>query len=239
MAGLPRQVQLGSRGRDIVAYKRALRKLGLLPGGPPPGNEFDHEMDAAVRKLQREHGLEADGQIGPKTFARLAPSVDAFGASLLEKVREQMKEPTGIRQQIVAAAHCGYTNRGSIHYTREAARMQGVREKIHPPHFPTHEDCSSFATWCYWVAGAPDPNGLGFNGQGYTGRMIGHGSETRDPRPADLVFYGHSHGDINHVALYVGNGQVISHGQESGPMLYPIDYSRGDYGGRQQIRSYL
>jgi hypothetical protein len=40
------------------------------------------------------------------------------------------------------------------------------------------------------------------------------------------------------VTLFVGNGQVISHGQESGPMLYPMDYSRSS-GGRQQIRSYL
>jgi hypothetical protein len=136
-----------------------LRTLGLLPGGSPPGNEFDHEMDAAVRMFQRQNGLEVDGQIGPNTFARLAPSVDAFGASLFEKVREQMKEPTGIHQQIVAAAYCGYKNRGSIHYTKSAKRMQGVRERIHPPHFPTWEDCSSFATWCYFVSSAEDPNG--------------------------------------------------------------------------------
>jgi peptidoglycan hydrolase-like protein with peptidoglycan-binding domain len=239
MADVPRQVQLGSRGRDIVAYKRALRKLGLLPKGERSSPVFDKEMDAAVRKFQGDNGLEVDGQIGPNTFAKLAPTVDAYGASLFEKVRVQMKEPTGKRQQIVHAAYIGYKNRDRIHYTQSNERMQGVTKNIRPPKFPTQEDCSSFVTWCYFVAGAPDPNGNGYNGTGYTGDQIGQGKETQEPRPGDLVFYGRSHGDINHVTLFVGNGQVISHGQETGPMLYPIDYSRGAYGGRQQIRSYL
>jgi hypothetical protein len=238
MAKVPRQVQLGSRGRDIVAYKRALRKLGLLPPGPRPSPVFGPKMDAAVRKFQGANGLEVDGKIGQNTFVALEPSVDAFGASLFQKVRVQMREPTGKRQQIVHAAHLGYKNRDRIHYTQSGQRMQGVKENIRPPHFPTQEDCSSFVTWCYFVAGAPDPNGRGFDGQGYTGTQIAHGTETDNPRPGDLVFYGHSHGDINHVTLFVGNGQVISHGQESGPMLYPLDYSRSG-GGRQQIRSYL
>ena len=29
-------------------------------------------------------------------------------------------------------------------------------------------------------------------------------------RPGDLVFYANSRGTINHVAIYIGNGQVIS-----------------------------
>ena len=193
---------------------------------PPSGNS----------KAQK--GLEVDGEIGQHTFDALAPSLDAFGHSLLDKVRKQLQEPTGKRQQIVHAAFVGYTNRDRITYTMKGERMQGVRDKIHPPQFPTTEDCSSFATWCYFVADAPDPNGRGFDGQGYTGTMIGHGTEVKEAKPGDLIFYGHSHGDINHVTVYVGNGKVISHGQDSGPMLYPMNYSRPG-GGVQQIRSYV
>jgi cell wall-associated NlpC family hydrolase len=191
-----------------------------------------------VRKFQRNNKLEVDGQIGQHTFDKLAANVDEFGKSLLGKVRNQQKEPTGKRQMIVQAAYCGYTNRDRINYTQSGQRMQGVRDKLHPPRFPSNEDCSSFATWCYFAAGAPDPNGLRYNGSGFTGTMIAHGTEVRDPKPGDLVFYGPSHNSINHVTLYVGNGRVISHGQQSGPMLYPMDYSRSS-GGRQQIRSYL
>ena len=28
-------------------------------------------------------------------------------------------------------------------------------------------------------------------------------------RPGDLIFYGNSRGKINHVAMYIGNGQII------------------------------
>ncbi len=143
------------------------------------------------------------------------------------------------RHKVVAAAYGGYSNRDSIHYTQDGRRMEGVRKQIRPPRFPNWEDCSSFATWCYWAAGAPDPNGLGYNGSGFTGTQVEHGRVTANPRPGDLVFYGGTSAVPGHVAVYVGNGRVISHGQESGPMLYPIDYNRGTHGPRQLIRTYL
>ena len=55
--------------------------------------------------------------------------------------------------------------------------MEGVRDKVQPPDVPSYEDCSSFATWCYWTADAPDPNGLGYNGSGYTGTQVQHGHQ--------------------------------------------------------------
>jgi cell wall-associated NlpC family hydrolase len=42
----------------------------------------------------------------------------------------------------------------------------------------------------------------------------------------DIAFYGRSRSDVGHVTVYVGNGRCVSHGQESGPMLYPLDYDR-------------
>ena len=145
----------------------------------------------------------------------------------------------------MSAAQLAYRHRDEIHYTQNTnphhgpVRMEGVLQKIRPPGFPKHEDCSSFVTWCYFAAGAPDPNGNGYNGSGFTGDEVRHGREVRTPRPGDLVFYGHSHSDITHVTLYIGNGRIVSHGQESGPTIYKIDYNRGKLGGRQQIRTYL
>jgi cell wall-associated NlpC family hydrolase len=101
---------------------------------------------------------------------------------------------------------------------------------------PAWEDCSSFATWCYWAAGAPDPNGLGYNGFGYTGTQILCGRETAEPRPGDLCFYGPLRDRITHVAIYVGNGRVVSHGRERGPELYGSISYRPDL---QQIRAYV
>src|SRR5918999_172694 len=71
---LPRQIELGSRGRDVRALRRALRRLGYLDiprGEAGPG--FDARTDAAVRAYQRDNGLEVDGQVGPITFGSLLP----------------------------------------------------------------------------------------------------------------------------------------------------------------------
>ena len=104
-----------------------------------------------------------------------------------------------------------------------------------PPQFPTYADCSSFATWCYDAAGAPDPNGLGYNGAGYTGTLFPRGVETATAAPGDLVFYGGSEAVPAHVAIAVGDGHVVSHGSEIGPLLVPQGYRNDQIG----VRSYL
>jgi cell wall-associated NlpC family hydrolase len=236
----PRLLKLGSRGRDVRAVQRALRKAGFRPKADKITNLFDAKMKAQVEAFQRARALpDIDGEVGRDTYAALRTHFDAFGRWLLKRAAKARENATTTRQKIVAAARLGYENRQNIHYTQSSQRMEGVRKRVRPPAFPSFEDCSSFVTWCYWAAGAPDPNGFGFNGLGFTGTQISNGRETSTPRPGDLVFYGHSHSNINHVTLYAGNGKVISHGQESGPSLYAIDYNRGTLGGRQQVRSYL
>ncbi len=230
---LPRQIERGSRGRDVRALKRVLLRLGYLrsprgEGGP----EFDSATDAAVRAYQRDKGLEVDGEVGPITFASLLPSYGRFERLLVSRV--DPRKIRGGRHKIVATAFVGYRHKEAVHYTQDARRMEGVRGRIRPPRHPGWEDCSSFATWCYWAAGARDPNGCGYNGTGYTGTQVRNGKTTNNPRPGDLVFYGG--GEIpSHVAVYVGNGKVVSHGSEPGPYLLAIDY-RSD---RSQVRTYL
>ena len=230
---LPRQIELESRGRDVRALKRVLRRLGYLDlSRGEAGPHFDAATDSAVRAYQRDKGLEIDGQVGPITFVSLLPSYSRYERWLVSQV--DPKKVRGCRHRIVATAFVGYKNKEALHYTQDARRMEGVRQGVRPPRHPAWEDCSSFATWCYWAAGAVDPNGLGYNGFGYTGTQVQHGKTTNSPRPGDLVFYGG--GSVpSHVAVYVGNGKVVSHGSEPGPYLLPIDY-RSD---RSQVRSYV
>jgi peptidoglycan hydrolase-like protein with peptidoglycan-binding domain len=230
---LPRQIELGSRGRDVRALKRVLRRLGYLElAKGEAGPEFDAATGAAVRAYQRDKSLEIDGQVGPTTFESLLPSYSRYDRLLVSRVDPE--KIRGRRHKVVATAFVGYNNKDALHYTQDARRMEGVRQGVRPPRHPAWEDCSSFATWCYWAAGAPDPNGLEYNGFGYTGTQVQHGKATNDPRPGDLVFYGG--GAVpSHVAVYVGNGKVVSHGSEPGPYLLTIDY-RTD---RSQVRSYL
>ena len=39
--------------------------------------------------------------------------------------------------------------------------------------------------------------------------QMGNGIKSSEMRPGDLIFYAGSNGRVNHVAMYIGNGQVV------------------------------
>lgn len=229
-----RRLEGGEEGLDVNAIKRGLAQAGF---GKLEGitNTFGPGMVENLKKFQGSKGIEPSGRYGPKTHKALAPHFDARAAHLYTSFDPTDTEAQ-TRSEIVAAMLLLFNHRADVHYTQTAKRMQGVREKLKPPTFPNFEDCSSAATWAYYVADAPDPNGLGYNGQGFTGTMAQHGKVVSPDKAAkgDLVLYG-SGAPWNHVAVYIGNGKVISHGSEPGPFFLPMKY-RSDVG---EIRSYL
>lgn len=217
-----RTLKQGMAGPDVRAVHRALRVArGESPGSPT--RVFGPYMKKRLIAFQKSKRLTADGVYGLATHRALAPYFDNYGRWLLGQTK-LLSTADLKRQKIVSTAMHGYNNRYGIHYTQSGLRMQGVRQKIRPPAYPRYEDCSSFATWCYWVAGVSDPNGLGYSGYGYTGTLARHGVRisTAQMKPGDLIFYGWF--PHNHVTIYVGNGRCVSHGSESGPVLLPYNY---------------
>jgi cell wall-associated NlpC family hydrolase len=152
------------------------------------------------------------------------------------------------RERAVRAAMIGYRHRDAINYTQDAVRRwEGISKGLRAGkgQFPSNADCSSFVTWCLWDAlGGPDAGADIVNGAkwtaGYTGTQCGHGHEVSINRaqPGDLAFYGPSRNNINHVTIVVAPGRVISHGQQSGPLSLPMDYSRPG-GSLKFVRRYL
>ena len=91
-------------------------------------------------------------------------------------------------------------------------------------------DCSGLATCCYFRAGAPDPNGLDYNGQGFTGTMLNH----LPPIPlnraqgGDLAVFGAFPG--HHVVVLLTGGEdpmCVSHGGEGDPKMAPLSHFEG------------
>ena len=78
----------------------------------------------------------------------------------------------------------------------------------------TPTDCSGFATLVYKAAGAPDPNGLAYNGEGFTGTMEHNGKATQNPQPGDLMFWQ----SPDHVAIYGGGDVIYEWGGPPGPI---------------------
>lgn len=230
---LPRELRLKNpyaSGRDVIALQRALAKAGVRKWGNFTGY-YGKGTKTQVGAFQEKVHLNRDGVYGIETHKKLARYYDRYGAFLMSEVNKQLASTP--RTKIVAYATFGYNQRYKIHYTQSSLRMYGVRNRVKPPGVPYYEDCSSFSTWCYWGAGAKDPNGLGYNGFGYTGTLSLHGARTKTPKPGDLAFYGWS--PYTHVVVYIGNGKCISHGSEIGPILLPV-YYRSDF---SHFRGYL
>lgn len=59
----------GSTGPAVAEIRARLHRLGLLAEGH--GDEFDEDVDRAVRHFQQERGIGIDGVVGPQTFRRL------------------------------------------------------------------------------------------------------------------------------------------------------------------------
>jgi peptidoglycan hydrolase-like protein with peptidoglycan-binding domain len=231
---LPRNLYyktLMMQGGDVLALQRALASAGFRKWG-----NFTRAFGKGTRKnvmeFQESRHMKTDGIYDLDVHKKLARYYDQYGTFLMSKANKVYN--TSPRAVIVSFATFGYNNRYKIHYTQSGLRMYGVRNKIRPPKIPYYEDCSSFSTWTYWGAGVPDPNGLGYNGWGYTGTLAQHGNRTTNPQPGDLALYGYG-APYHHVVVYIGNGMCISHGSEVGPLLLPVHY-RSDF---SHFRTYI
>lgn len=125
-----------------------------------------------------------------------------------------------LRAKVVAWAKWGVKNEPSIHY-RETRPMP-LTAKL-----PLTTDCSGFVTLCYKLAGLPDPNGLNYNGTGYTGTLINKGKQVGHPQVGDIVVYGGGTG--HHTAVVVEAGAdplTVSHGWEGGPLYIRVSAER-------------
>jgi N-acetylmuramoyl-L-alanine amidase len=68
----------------VAEIRDRLGRLGLLVPRPgAPSDQFDDDVDRAVRAFQQERGLTVDGIVGPQTFRRLEEARWALGDRVL------------------------------------------------------------------------------------------------------------------------------------------------------------
>lgn len=255
-APYPGHLKLGSTGEPVVLMKRALRLAGLLPGKGKPTGYLGPFARLALYRLGRAKKLPAlerpgklkpgtrgglrvfntRGGYGPRAHVKLANYYDAYGASRLQAIA-RARQIGSVRAAGIAACDLVINHRGSIHYTQSARRMSGVRGRLLPPAYGTWEDCSSEATWIFYVmhrtaqrfgGSVPDPNygpgGPMYNGQGYTGTQVRHGlpiNAFAGAAPLTLVFYGWP---IGHVTVKRSPTRCMSMGSEAGPRDEYVGY---------------
>jgi len=142
------------------------------------------------------------------------------------------RQRRAVRDKAFKAAYQGYLDRGHTVYTEGFRRWSGIEEdrRAYKHESPLHADCSAFVTWCLWDATRAERlgdfvNGLHWGG-GYTGTMTQHGQDIGSYKSlltADAVFYGGSWEVPAHVAIYIGDGKVISHGMQGDPRIYNLN----------------
>ena len=124
------------------------------------------------------------------------------------------------RQHLAKLMRALIAHEPQVHYA-QIRPMRSIHLKA--PAYPMTLDCSEAVTClCKWV-GLKDPNGLGYNGRGYTGTLLDHLPHYHDPARAmvgALVVFGPGTGA--HVAMVLEpdhrNPLLFSHGQERGPL---------------------
>lgn len=212
-------------GKDVTAVQRALQTAGTLQAGKARPGLYAQATYDAVERFQKVERIQPTGNYGPATHKALVPHFDAYGrwllneakADLLEAEQEQQR-----RERVRQACFFYYSERDDIGYS-QARPIPTLYYGIRPPAVPRNLDCSGLAITVYWVAGCVSYLGAeNTTGYGNTWSLARHGVQITIPelRVGDLVFYG----SISHVAIYVGNGQVVSHGSWPGPLLLPVTY---------------
>ncbi|MFH8515934.1 NlpC/P60 family protein [Streptomyces gelaticus] len=99
---------------------------------------------------------------------------------------------------------------------RAAVAVAAVRQALGRPYIwgangPDGFDCSGLMQWAYAQAGVSLPRTS--QAQRYAGHMV----PLSEARPGDLVVY---RADAGHVAMYVGNGQVVHAPYPGAPVRY-------------------
>lgn len=148
-----------------------------------------------------------------------------------------LENTNGSRQAIVEVAKAALNEERSNHYSYIQKRP--FPDSLFSPvaHSPGI-DCSAFAILCYKEAGVLDDPGAGnYGGSGNTNTIAGNpkGTWVFQPSPGDLVMYGTSRTNTTHVAVYIGDGEVIGIGSQKGILKLRMDY-RSDIVG---YRSFL
>lgn len=189
----------GSRGPAVLELQQKLAALNFDPGYID--GIFGPRTEEAVVAFQRVNGLAVDGIVGPQTWAKL----DAM-------------TPSGLPAAIRGEAFWGLAHEAEIHY----AQLRPIDGLTSPRKLPLSTDCSGFVTLCYKWAGAPDPNGRGYDGYGYTGTLLEHMRQVSQAqaRAGDLVLWADSV-RTRHVAMVLDTGSdplLVSHGSEPGPL---------------------
>jgi hypothetical protein len=231
------------RGDDLKSLQTALARARIYVG-PVDGVFGKGTADACYRaKYRLGFPIKAVNHTGGQQLLNFLNGTKALPPTFVVRRHARgfgISAADRIRARIVDYARWGAENTYQIHY----AQVRPMDHLNKPQVLPWYTDCSEFVTTIYHWAGAPDPNGFGYNGYGFTGTMLDHGVSIPlfQVKKGDVVIWGAPPG--HHTAVFVEDGSadplIVSHGSERGPLLLRLSQENlAQHGRGMTFKRYL
>lgn len=165
------------KGPDVLALQTALKAAKLYAGALDSryGASTAHSCEVAYFRLGAPRSaIKTHYQTADATLTAYLQGHKALPAAWKLRRRERLNIPT--KEQAARAAVVAYWNSFLIPHNAQIAYSErrpmtnmGALETL-----PDAEDCSTASTKASKAGKLMDPNGLFYNGQGYTGTMLAH-----------------------------------------------------------------
>jgi peptidoglycan DL-endopeptidase CwlO len=221
-------------------YLERSAALGLLAS---QNNEAIGKLAAATAQAeearQRAEDAQRRAQDATDAAAQLANDVAQRKKGLDSRIAElrQAMARLSNTQRASLGAPSGSCASVSLPGGAAGTAVQAALSKCGAPYVwgatgPNSFDCSGLTQWSFNKAGISLPRSAA---QQYTvGSSVSQGAW----QPGDLLFWGSSASSIHHVAIYVGNGQIVHASTEGVPVkITTVSGGGSDYFGAKHVTS--
>ena len=212
-----------SYGYEGIKVRKVIQKLGLGSGVGMGGAFYGNNVVNAVKKFQKAHGLTETGNVDLLTWLAMGFGKTEWGSWGAYVSPMRVNENSTRSQHIEAMINRAYDYLGND-YVIGASGAPGLGI-----------DCSGLVMQALYAAGLDtspiNPVSHAQPGHEYESRNMWSSSKFKhvpysQRQRGDLIFYQSSNGVVIHVAIYLGNNQVI----EAWPnkvMIAPVRYGSG------------
>lgn len=212
------------RGWNGTRVRIIQKKLGINRTGS--AQTYDSATRSAVIAFQKRNRLVADGVVGPKTWAKLAPeypfTMDAWqtkvrlplSATPQQRAEEMIRFAQSVKGSPYTWGGAGWSNHSVAGYDCSGLVLQGLYSAgidPQPINVVKHAEPSYRTSQMLYA----DPK-----------LMTVPRSQIKR---GDIIFYGDSGGVVRHCTIYLGNNRMI---QAANPNVHELNFSTSLWGNR-------
>lgn len=207
---VPYTVKPGDRGTDVEILQDRLKELKYLK--TPYSGYYGTDTEKAVKSFQKRNGLSADGTVGENTREALF-SEDAKPAAKPSSGSSNSSGNSGGTGGTGSSGpvEVGDPDQASVDKLIEIAESLLGSKYVRGGKGPNTFDCSGFVYYCLNKAGY----NIGYmTSTSWATSSLPKISDMYDLKPGDIICY-----SPHHVAIYIGNGQMIDASSGNGKVV--------------------